>query len=336
MTQFFSVISDGSRQRTSQPAFVKTLTGKKKGSIPWRDMTSSRHWQQNIHPGAGSRWSMGTWTLCRRKKAVTGQALGCGSSPYTQGKQSSGEIKELLVGDTLAIITLEQFVLGAQRHPQFLWPVLRRPTGKDITEDGVQSFLALDAASIQLSAHRNPESSSGTGGTDRDICLIKHDDDDHFILNMGGFHNFVRICRVLPTSLTDLKPLVEDRVTFTKLHHRKPKEQEKTREKERQPENEKLPKLRNGRLKWRRRKQRLQSGQRRRQSVRRQLKKARRQRRVETHSTTTPRTPLSQRQARRNQTTVIQTQMSRQTWRMTVIRNIWDLKRGEESGNEDV
>ncbi|KAJ7321385.1 hypothetical protein DFH08DRAFT_1034003 [Mycena albidolilacea] len=50
----------------------------------------------------------------------------------------------------------------------------------------------------------------------RDICLIKHDDDDHFILNMGGFHSFVRICRVLPASLTDVEPLIKDRVAFHK------------------------------------------------------------------------------------------------------------------------
>jgi hypothetical protein len=46
--------------------------------------------------------------------------------------------------------------------------------------------------------------------------LIKHNDNDHFILNLGGFHNFVRICRVLPASLTDLKPLIEDWVAFHK------------------------------------------------------------------------------------------------------------------------
>ncbi|KAJ7885743.1 hypothetical protein B0H14DRAFT_2563749 [Mycena olivaceomarginata] len=210
------------------PAFVKTLTGKKKGSIPWRDMTSSRHWQQNIHPAPDpdGRWELGHYVVAKSgDRASTGMWV----FALHSGKTIIGRIKELLVGNTLAIITLEQFVLGAQRHPQFLWPVLRRPTGKDITEDGVQSFLALDAASIQFLCSVQHDCRRGDcqptaiqkavqerEETDRDICLIKHDDDGHFILNMGGFHNFVRICRVLPTSLTDLKPLVEDRVTFHK------------------------------------------------------------------------------------------------------------------------
>jgi hypothetical protein len=145
------------------------------------------------------------------------------------GKTIIGRVKELLVNNALAMVTLEQFMISSQHHPEFLWPVLRRPTGKEITEDSVQSFLALDATSIQFLCSVQHDCRRGDcqpsavqkavqerEETDRDICLIKHDDDDHFILNMGGFHNFVRICRVLPTSLTDLKPLVEDRVTFHK------------------------------------------------------------------------------------------------------------------------
>ncbi|KAJ6622348.1 hypothetical protein B0H10DRAFT_2214482 [Mycena sp. CBHHK59/15] len=46
--------------------------------------------------------------------------------------------------------------------------------------------------------------------------LIKHSDDDHFIILMAGLHNFINVCRVLPRSLTELKPLHEDRIAFHK------------------------------------------------------------------------------------------------------------------------
>ncbi|KAJ7867689.1 hypothetical protein B0H14DRAFT_3587901 [Mycena olivaceomarginata] len=194
------------------PAFVKALTGKKKGFILWKDTIASRHWQRDIHPTPEGRASIGTWVFVLQS-----------------GKTIIGRIKELLVDNPLAIVTLERFMISSQRHPEFLWPILRRPTGKEITEDGVQSFLALDSTSIQFICSVQHDCRRGDcqpstvqkavqerEEIDRDICLIKHDDDDHFILNMGGFHSFVRICRVLPASLTDVEPLIEDRVAFHK------------------------------------------------------------------------------------------------------------------------
>ncbi|KAJ7719076.1 hypothetical protein B0H14DRAFT_3098629 [Mycena olivaceomarginata] len=204
------------------PAFVKTLTGKKKGSILWKDTTASRHWQQNIHPTPDSgRWELGQYVI-----AKSGDRASTGSWVFAlhSGKTIIGRIKELLVNNALAMVTLEQFMISSQRHPEFLWP------GKRSRRDGVQSFLALDATSIQFLCSVQHDCRRGDcqpsavqkavqerEETDRDICLIKHNDDDHFILNLGGFHNFVRICRVLlPASLTDLKPLIEDRVAFHK------------------------------------------------------------------------------------------------------------------------
>jgi hypothetical protein len=208
------------------PAFVKALTGKKKGFILWKDTIASRHWQQDIHPMPEGRWDLGQYVV-----ASSGDRASIGTWVFAlqSGKTIIGRIKELLVDNPLAIVTLEQFMISSQRHPEFLWPVLRRPTGKEITEDGVQSFLALDSTSIQFICSVQHDCRRGDcqpsavqkavqerEEIDRDICLIKHDDDDHFILNMGGFHSFVRICRVLPASLTDVEPLIEDRVAFHK------------------------------------------------------------------------------------------------------------------------
>jgi hypothetical protein len=46
--------------------------------------------------------------------------------------------------------------------------------------------------------------------------LIKHTDDDDFVLNLSALHNFVRVCRALPRHVTALKPLIQDRVEFDK------------------------------------------------------------------------------------------------------------------------
>ncbi|KAJ7788872.1 hypothetical protein B0H14DRAFT_2627821 [Mycena olivaceomarginata] len=52
--------------------------------------------------------------------------------------------------------------------------------------------------------------------TGRETQLIKHTDDDHFVLNLSTFHNFVRVCRVLPQHFTELSPIIRDRVEFHK------------------------------------------------------------------------------------------------------------------------
>ncbi|KAJ7831622.1 hypothetical protein B0H14DRAFT_3713311 [Mycena olivaceomarginata] len=192
------------------PAFVKTLTGKRRCSIPWKDTIASCHWQQDTHPAPDGRWESGQYVV-----AQSGDRASTRSWVFAlhSGKTIIGRIKELLVNNTLAIVTLERFMLSSQRHPDFLWPILRRPTGTEITEDGVQSFLPLDAASIQFLCSVQHDCRRGDC---QPSAVQKHHDDDHFILNLGGFHNFVHICRVLPSSLTDLKPLFEDRVAFHK------------------------------------------------------------------------------------------------------------------------
>jgi hypothetical protein len=52
--------------------------------------------------------------------------------------------------------------------------------------------------------------------TSRDVCLIKHVDDDHFLINTSGLHPFVRLRWVLGPELTDLKLLYPDREKFHK------------------------------------------------------------------------------------------------------------------------
>jgi serine phosphatase RsbU (regulator of sigma subunit) len=52
--------------------------------------------------------------------------------------------------------------------------------------------------------------------TEREVSLVKHTDDDHFVLNLAAFHNFTSICCELPRSFMELKLLILDRVAFHK------------------------------------------------------------------------------------------------------------------------
>ncbi|KAF9007712.1 hypothetical protein BDZ89DRAFT_918814, partial [Hymenopellis radicata] len=60
--------------------------------------------------------------------------------------------------------------------------------------------------------------------TSREIKLISHTDDDHFILNLTALHNFAEVCRILPRELTKPVPLVDDRVAFHKDLSKKARE----------------------------------------------------------------------------------------------------------------
>jgi hypothetical protein len=44
--------------------------------------------------------------------------------------------------------------------------------------------------------------------------LIKHIDDDHFIIDMSALHNFTKLCRVLPRALTQLELVLPERSEF--------------------------------------------------------------------------------------------------------------------------
>jgi hypothetical protein len=134
----------------------------------------------------------------------------------------------MLTAEKVAFVTLERFMCSQQLHRDFSWPVLRRPNGSEIV-NGVQSFLVLPSTSIQFVisvqhdcriGHCQPavvgKERQEREDTSRDKSLIKHTDDDHFLINMGALHNFTKLCRVLPRELTRLKPLFPDRIEFHK------------------------------------------------------------------------------------------------------------------------
>ncbi|KAJ7729682.1 hypothetical protein DFH07DRAFT_994762, partial [Mycena maculata] len=208
-----------------QPGLIKPAA-KKKPELQWRQTKASIYWNSGLSPPPESMWREGynLTTQTGDKVMVDSWVVALDST----GKSVLGRISELLIGDK-SLVTLEQFMRTRERHPDYDWPVLRRPTGPEIVADAVQSFLVLDSSSIQFVFSVQHDCRKGNcqptiiqkefqerEETDRNVSLIQHSDDDHFIINMAGLHNFVKLCRTLGPSLTDLKPLHPDRVAFHK------------------------------------------------------------------------------------------------------------------------
>jgi hypothetical protein len=146
----------------------------------------------------------------------------------SKGANIIGRVAELLVGER-SIATLEQFICTDQLHPEFRWPVLHRPNGAEIIAGQGQSQIVLETKTIQFVCSVQHDCRMGNckpgisrkerqerEETNRSTMLIKHSDDDQFVLNMSRLHNFVKLCRLLLQPLTKLTLLHEDRLEFHK------------------------------------------------------------------------------------------------------------------------
>jgi hypothetical protein len=207
-----------------EPGTIKPLALRKKPEVRWADTAASKHWAEADAPVPDSRWKKGTLiTMQNGDRGPIGAWVFCCDS----GKTTIGRIHELLVGPR-SLVTIERFVVGSDAHFDFGWPILRRPRGNEITE-GLSSFIVLDATAIQHLCSVEHDCRKGNCQpllktrevqerevTEREVSLIKHTDDDHFVLNLAAFHNFTKICRALPRNFTELKLLVPDRVAFHK------------------------------------------------------------------------------------------------------------------------
>ncbi|KAJ7189318.1 hypothetical protein GGX14DRAFT_580795 [Mycena pura] len=178
---------------------------------------ASTHWTLEQAPDDNSLWREGKYTTAQSGDRVS--KMSWVFAIDIQGQSVLARVAEIIERESRPIVTLERFVCSDVRHPELHWPVVRRPNGTEIT-NGMQSYLVVEAASIQFGCSvqhncRKGQCKPAVIGkecqereeTGRDRKLIKHSDDDHFILNMAGLHNFVRLLRTLPRSLTDIKPL---------------------------------------------------------------------------------------------------------------------------------
>ncbi|KAJ7230962.1 hypothetical protein B0H12DRAFT_1029729 [Mycena haematopus] len=206
------------------PGFVKAMPAKKMPPGKWSETKASAHWTTNAPPSPESHWRMGQAVTAQSgDKAVVGSWI---FTLDSNGGTVIGRVAELLLGEK-SLVTLEQFICSDEVHPEFGWPILRRPNGAEITCGQGQSYVVLDTKSVQFICSVQHDCRMGNckpgisrkerqerEETNRDTMLIKHSDDDRFVLNMSALHNFVRLRRILPQSLTKLTTLHDDRLAF--------------------------------------------------------------------------------------------------------------------------
>ncbi|KAF7376758.1 hypothetical protein MSAN_00093100 [Mycena sanguinolenta] len=213
-------------QTAAVPGKVEPKPLRKNPTVEWERSAAFKQWSAANGPSPQPR---SLWRLGRTLSAQSGDAVTVSNWVVAKDLQERtvfGRISELLTADKTAFVTLEQFVCSQQLHRDFSWPILRRPNGPEIVE-GVRSHLVLPSTSIQFIISVQHDCRMGgcqpaVAGkerqereeTTRDKSLIKHTDDDHFVINLGAFHNFTRLCRVLPRTLTQLKPLFPERKQF--------------------------------------------------------------------------------------------------------------------------
>lgn len=210
----------------SVPGKVEPKPLRKNPAIEWQQSAAFEKWstENGSAPQPQSLWRFGRSLSAQSGDTVTMKHWVVAKD--LQGHTVFGRIHELLTAEKAAFVTLEQFICSEQLNRHFGWPVLRRPNGPEIVE-GVQSFLVLPSTCIQFIISVEHDCQMGNcqpavigkelqerEETNRHKSLIKHTDDDHFIINMGALHNFPKLCRVLPRTLTRLKPLFPDRQEF--------------------------------------------------------------------------------------------------------------------------
>ncbi|KAF7303527.1 hypothetical protein MIND_00581900 [Mycena indigotica] len=194
--------------------------------VPGFQTITSRHWTQE-HPSQpilNSAWRQGLSVTSKTgdKVKVDGWAF----VRIAGGTTALGRVVEIISGGSgQTWICLQQFVCTQTRHPDFDWPVVRPPAGNEITEQGLTSYVVIPGTAVEFGCSVQHDCRRGNckpaamakerqerEDTLRDISLIKHVDDDNFVLNLGSVHNFAELTRVLPRSLYNLKPQHSDRL----------------------------------------------------------------------------------------------------------------------------
>ncbi|KAF7361103.1 hypothetical protein MSAN_01141900 [Mycena sanguinolenta] len=106
------------------PGFIRLTSSKKQPPIHWHTTKASKHWDFGAHPEPDSLWRMGQYVT-----TISGDRVPKNGWVFAKdrtGKSIFGRVDEILVGDG-AVITLEQFLCAELRHPDYDWPVARRP-----------------------------------------------------------------------------------------------------------------------------------------------------------------------------------------------------------------
>ncbi|KAJ7080438.1 hypothetical protein B0H15DRAFT_787211 [Mycena belliarum] len=212
----------------TETGLIRFASLKKEPLVCWQTTRASSYWNPDLgaQPAPDSKWRLGLSVIAKHGDLVTRLAWVYALGP--DGKYLLGRVAEILSGSK-SVVTLERFMCTETVHPDFGWPVVRRPTGTEITHHNIGSYITITVSAIQFVCSvqhdcRKERCKPAVMGkerqeredTDRDRSLIKHGDDDHFVLSLIALHNYERLRRVLPGSLTKLQPLKPEREVF---HH---------------------------------------------------------------------------------------------------------------------
>ncbi|KAJ7208195.1 hypothetical protein GGX14DRAFT_365577 [Mycena pura] len=208
-----------------QCGVVRLPSEKKEPAVLWQSTKASSYWQDVLGtaPDPQSMWRLALTIVARNGDVVRRRSW---VFARQSGEYILGRVAEILVGSE-TLVTLERFICTNTLHVDYVWPVVRRPHGTEITQDDIASFIIVAPSDIQFICPvqhdcRHGQCKPAVAGkerqereeTTRDVSFIKHTDDDHYIMNMSGFHNFMELRRILPPSLTTLTPLHADREAF--------------------------------------------------------------------------------------------------------------------------
>ncbi|KAE9393245.1 hypothetical protein BT96DRAFT_959108 [Gymnopus androsaceus JB14] len=205
--------------------FMKPLAVKKVSTFVWSSTKASSVleqdwslWNDNLSviASSGDNCKIGSWVAVQKPR----------STEYTLGRIIELLSPKVTSGRTppANIVTVECFVLGDRRHPDFNLPVLYRPyADEDIQFIAVETKDVLFRLSVQHDCRLGMCKASGSRNVvqerqllERTFSFIEHSDDDRFIINMYGLHNANLIRKLLPRHLTIPIPLHNDREAF---HH---------------------------------------------------------------------------------------------------------------------
>ncbi|KAF7314261.1 hypothetical protein MKEN_00898700 [Mycena kentingensis (nom. inval.)] len=204
---------------------VRMPSQKKEPAVQWRTTAAAAHWTCRLGeaPDPNSSWRMALTIVAKNGDVVRRRgwvyALGL------EGEHVLGRVAEIAVGSA-KYITLERFICTDIIHADYRWPVARRPNSAEIIS-GISSFVVIPPEAVLFICNvvhdcrfgRCKPAISGKVVQEReetmqDRSLIKHTDDDRFVLNLAGFHNFMELRRLLPPQLTELQPLHPNREVF--------------------------------------------------------------------------------------------------------------------------
>ncbi|KAF7303406.1 hypothetical protein MIND_00569000 [Mycena indigotica] len=129
------------------PGFVRFLGVKTAPALTWSETMAKRYWTVETEPTHAS-WRRGQYVI-----AQSGDRVKEHTWVFTRDMDRNpvlGRVKEIVGAANSAIVTLEQFVCTETRHPDFQWPVVRRPNGSEITA-GKTSFFVVDGLDLLFS-----------------------------------------------------------------------------------------------------------------------------------------------------------------------------------------